>query len=57
MNTDSAGFAQLPCVVPLSQFEHLVGKYQANRWTRDFTAWSHFICMVSAQFTRREGLR
>jgi transposase len=31
--------------------------YQANRWTRDFTAWSHFICMAYAQFTRREGLR
>ena len=43
--------------VPFSHFEHLVDKYQANRWTRDFTAWSHFICMAYAQFTRREGLR
>jgi hypothetical protein len=31
--------------------------YQANRWTRDVTAWSHFICMAYARFTRREGLR
>jgi len=43
--------------VPFAHFEHLVDKYQANRWTRDFTAWSHFICMAYAQLTRREGLR
>jgi hypothetical protein len=47
-------FAQLLEVVP---FKHLVNIHQANRWTRDFTAWSHFICMAYAQFTRREGLR
>ena len=57
MNTGRTVFAQLLGVVPFSHFEHLVDKYQANRWTRDFTAWSHFICMVYAQFTRREGLR
>ena len=57
MNTGRTVFAQLLGVVPFSHFEHLVDKYQANRWTRDFTAWSHFICMAYAQFTRREGLR
>jgi Transposase DDE domain/Domain of unknown function (DUF4372) len=43
--------------VPFKHFEYLVDKYQSNRWTQDFTAWSHFICMSYAQFTRREGLR
>lgn len=43
--------------VPFAHFEHLVDKYQSNHWTRDFTAWSHFICMAYAQLTRREGLR
>ncbi len=57
MNTGRTVFAQLLAVVPYSHFEHLVAKYQANRWTRDFTAWSHFICMAYAQFTRRQGLR
>lgn len=57
MNTGRTVFAQLLGVVPFSHFEHLVDKYQANRWTRDFTAWSHFICMAYAQLTRREGLR
>ena len=57
MNSGRTVFAQLLGFVPFAHFEHLVDKYQANRWTRDFTAWSHFICMAYAQFTRREGLR
>jgi hypothetical protein len=57
MNSGRTVFAQLLGFVPFGHFEHLVNKYQANRWTRDFTAWSHFICMAYAQFTRREGLR
>jgi hypothetical protein len=57
MNSGRTVFAQLLRLVPFGHFEHLVDKYQANRWTRDFTAWSHFICMAYAQFTRREGLR
>lgn len=57
MNSGRTVFAQLLGFVPFAHFEHLVDIYQANRWTRDFTAWSHFICMAYAQFTRREGLR
>jgi len=57
MNSGRTVFAQLLGFVPFGHFEHLVDIYQANRWTRDFTAWSHFICMAYAQFTRREGLR
>lgn len=40
MNTGHTLFAQLLSVIPFSHFEHLVDKYQANRWTRNFTAWS-----------------
>ena len=57
MNTGQTVFAQLLKIVPFWHFEHLVDKYQANRGTREFTAWSHFICMAYAQLTRREGLR
>lgn len=57
MNSGRSVFAQLLGFVPFAHFEHLVDIYQANRWTRDFTAWSHFICMAYAQLTRREGLR
>jgi hypothetical protein len=48
MNSGRTVFAQLLGLVPFAHFEHLVDKYQANRWTRDFTAWSHFICMAYA---------
>lgn len=57
MNSVRTVFAQLLGFVPFAHFEHLVDKYQANRWTRDFTVWSHFIYMAYAQLTRREGLR
>lgn len=56
MNSGRTVFAQMLGFVPFAHFEHLVDKYQSNRWTRDFTAWSHFICMAYAQLTRREGL-
>ena len=57
MNSGRTVFAQMLGFVPFAHFEHLVDKYQSNRWTRDFTAWNHFICMAYAQLTRREGLR
>ena len=57
MNSGRTVFAQLLGIVPFAHFEHLVDKYQSNRSTQGFTAWSHFICMSYAQFTRREGLR
>jgi Domain of unknown function (DUF4372) len=57
MNASRTVFAQLLGVVPFSHFEHLVDEYQSNCWTRDFTAWSHFICMTYALLTRKEGLR
>ena len=57
MNSGRTVFAQLLGIVPFAHFEHLVDKHQANRWTREFTAWGHFICMAYAQLTRREGLR
>ena len=40
MNSGRTVFAQMLGFVPFAHFEHLVDKYQANRWTRDFTAWS-----------------
>lgn len=57
MNSGRTVFAQMLGFVPFAHFEHLIDKYQSNHWTRDFTAWSHFICMAYAQLTRREGLR
>ena len=57
MHAGRTVFAQLLAVVPFKHFEHLVNKHRSNHWTREFTAWSHFVCMAYAQITRREGLR
>jgi Transposase DDE domain/Domain of unknown function (DUF4372) len=57
MNTGQTVFAQLLKFVPFNHFEYLTQKYKSNHRTQNFTAWSHFICMSYAQFTRREGLR
>ncbi len=50
-------FAQILAFVPFNHFEHLVDKYQANRWIKTFAARAHLACLAYAQLTRREGLR
>jgi len=57
MNRGRTVFAQLLDFVPYSHFEHLVDRYAANHGVRRFPAWSHFLCMMYSQLTRREGLR
>lgn len=57
MNRGRTVFAQLLEFVPFSHFEHLVDVYQSNKGSWEFPAWSHFICLVYAQLTRRSGLR
>ena len=57
MNTGRSIFAQLVDIAPFNHFEYLADKHQANRWTRDFTAWSHFICMAYAQLHSQISLR
>jgi Transposase DDE domain/Domain of unknown function (DUF4372) len=50
-------FAALLEFIPKRHFEYLVQTYKANRYTKSFPAWAHFVCMAFAQLTRREGLR
>jgi hypothetical protein len=57
MNRGKTVFTQLLEFVPFSHFEHLVDVHQANKGVREFSAWSHFICLAYAQLTRRAGLR
>jgi transposase len=57
MNAGKTVFAQFLGFVPFHHFEHLVDKFDSNRWVHSFSAWSHFICMAYAQLTRRRGLR
>ena len=57
MNRGQSVFAQLLEVVPFSHFERLVDRFSSNHGVRHFSAWSHLLCMMYSQLTRREGLR
>jgi hypothetical protein len=57
VNRGQTVFAQLLGFVPFSHFEHLVDRFASNHGVRNFSAWSHFLCMMYSQLTRREGLR
>jgi hypothetical protein len=57
MNRGRTVFAQLLDFVPFSHFEHLVDRFASNHGIKHFSAWSHLLCMMYSQLTRREGLR
>jgi Transposase DDE domain/Domain of unknown function (DUF4372) len=57
VNRGQSVFAQLLDFVPFSHFEHLVDRFSSNHGVRHFSAWSHLLCMMYSQLTRREGLR
>jgi len=57
MNQGNSVFAQLLRLIPFHHFEHLVDKYQSNKGVTTFSAWSHLVCLLYAQLTRRSGLR
>jgi hypothetical protein len=57
VNRGQSVFAQLLEFVPFSHFEHLVDRFSSNHGVRHFSAWSHLLCMMYSQLTRREGLR
>jgi hypothetical protein len=57
MNTGKSVFSQLIHVLPRYQFDQCVERYQGNKWVRDFSCWSQFLCMAFAQLSHRDSLR
>jgi hypothetical protein len=57
MNTGKSIFSQLIHVLPRYQFDQCVERYQGNKWVRDFSCWSQFLCMAFAQLSHRDSLR
>jgi len=57
MNTGKSVFSQLIHVLPRYQFGQYVERYQGNKWVRDFSCWSQFLCMAFAQLSHRDSLR
>jgi hypothetical protein len=50
-------FAQLMELLPWKRFQRLVAKYEGDRYVKQFSCSSQFLCMVFAQLTYRESLR
>lgn len=50
-------FAQLMEFLPWKRFQRLVAKYDGDRYVKQFSCASQFLCMAFAQLTYRESLR
>lgn len=50
-------FAQLMELMPWKRFQRLVAKYHGDRYVKQFSCSSQFLCMAFAQLTYRESLR
>ena len=50
-------FTQLCEFLPKSSFDHLVDKYEGNKYVKSFTCWNHLLVLIFGQLTHRESLR
>lgn len=57
MNKGQYVFSQLLSVLSRYEFDKCVARYQGNYKVKEFTCWTHFLCMVFGQLTNRESLR
>jgi len=57
MNQGKLVFSQLVSFLPKRQFRRIVNKYNGNYYSKSFTCWEQFLCMMFAQITHRESLR
>lgn len=57
MFQDQTIFAQILDLIPYEHFKHLVRKFDSNKGNITFSAYSHLVCMLYAQLSRRRSLR
>lgn len=50
-------FSQILDLIPLNHFQYLVRKFQTDKKHTTFSSYSHLVCMLYAQLSRRRGLR
>lgn len=50
-------FTQLCEYLPKGVFDHLVAKYNGNRYVKSFSCWNHLLVLLFGQLTNRESLR
>ena len=57
MNVGKTVFSQLSSFLPKKEFDKSVKNYQGNYYSKSFSCWDQFLCMLFAQLTHRESLR
>lgn len=57
MFKDKYVFAQLTSFLDRSKFNHIVAKYQGDKYVKSFTCWNQLLAMMFGQLCYREGLR
>lgn len=50
-------FSQVCKFLPKRAFDHLVNKYEGNKWVKTFTCWNHLLVLIYGQLSNRESLR
>lgn len=57
MFKDKYVFAQPTSFLDRSKFNHIVAKYQGDKYVKSFTCWNQLLAMMFGQLCYREGLR
>lgn len=57
MNKDKFVFAQLVCFLDRNKFNHIVRKYDGDKYVKHFTCWNQLLAMMFGQLSNRESLR
>ena len=57
MNKDKFVFAQLVCFLDRNKFNHIVRKYDGDKYVKHFTCWNQLLTMMFGQLSNRESLR
>jgi hypothetical protein len=57
MNTGKTILTQITDFIPRYEFNKCVERYSGNKWSKGFSCWDQFLCMLFAQLTYRDSLR
>ena len=57
MNEGKLIFSQIISFLPKRQFRRVIKRYQGDYYSKQFTCWDQYLCMMFAQLTHRESLR
>lgn len=57
MNRDKYVFAQLSAFLDRNKFNHIVRKFNGDKYVKHFTCWNQFLALMFGQLSNRESLR